>query len=80
MFLCSAYHITGENAPFFYFSPAIKNAFSLKWPRLPKGRGHDRQDRNFYSFTLPAEMPLMMYLEKKQNAIMMGTAEMATTR
>lgn len=33
-----------------------------------------------YSFTLPAEMPLMIYLEKKQKAIMMGTAEMATTR
>lgn len=33
-----------------------------------------------HSFTLPAEIPLMMYLEKKQNAIMMGTAEIATTR
>ncbi len=43
------------------------------YPR-PNGAGF------LYSFTLPAEMPLMMYLEKKQNATMMGTAEMATTR
>ena len=46
---------------------------------LPPEGGRYLKKRH-YSLTLPAEMPLMMYLEKKQNAIMMGTAEMATTR
>lgn len=31
-----------------------------------------------YSLTLPAEMPLIMYLEQKQNMIMIGTTEIAT--
>ena len=66
--------------PFFIFSLPSKTLFRSNGPASQRGRGHDRRDRNFYSFTLPAEMPLMMYLEKKQNAIMMGTAEMATTR
>lgn len=34
----------------------------------------------FYSFTPPAEMLLIMYLEQKLNTINMGTTEMATAR
>ena len=33
-----------------------------------------------YSFTLPAEILLIMYFEQKQNTIRIGTTEIATPR
>lgn len=36
--------------------------------------------RTSYSFTLPAEMLLMIYFEQKQNTTMMGMTEIATAR
>ena len=35
---------------------------------------------NFYSFTLPAVILLIMYFEQKQNTIRIGTTEIATPR